>query len=50
MTNIQHTNNTHSVANTTASLRAAYGPGFQLSGPTDATLRAATGQSLRHHS
>ena len=34
--NIHHNPN---VPNTVADLRAAFGPGYQLSGPTDAALR-----------
>jgi hypothetical protein len=33
--------------NTLAALRAAYGPGFQMNGPTDATLRAITRNNAR---
>lgn len=40
MTNIQNFQNLINVPVTQSDLRAAYGPGFQLSGPTDATLRA----------
>lgn len=39
MTPTQLFNNTPAAPNTFADLRAAYGPGFQLSGPTDAALR-----------
>ncbi len=33
--------------NSLAALRAAYGPGFQNSGPTDAALRTVLGQNQR---
>ncbi len=33
--------------NSLAALRAAYGPGFQNSGPTDAALRTILGQNHR---
>jgi|GEM_PF-2204346 len=33
--------------NSLAALRAAYGPGFQNSGPTDAALRTILGQQKR---
>ena len=39
MTNIQNFHNLQNVPISQSDLRAAYGPGFQLSGPTDATLR-----------
>lgn len=33
--------------NSLAALRAAFGPGFQHSGPTDAVLRTVIGQNKR---
>ncbi|MDW3176468.1 MAG: hypothetical protein R8J94_03665 [Acidimicrobiia bacterium] len=47
MTNFPSLQNPQNVATMSASLRAAYGPGFQLSGPTDAVLRAITSQPVR---
>lgn len=39
MKNLHNPQNRCPNPNTVADLRAAYGPGFQLSGPTDAVLR-----------
>lgn len=39
----QHRNHPNSLA----ALRAAYGPGFQHGGPTDAVLRTVIGQNRR---
>lgn len=47
MTNFQIPQNLQNVPTISTSLRAAYGPGFQLSGPTDAALRAITSQLAR---
>ena len=40
---VRHINHPNSMA----ALRAAYGPGFQNSGPTDAALRTVLGQNHR---
>jgi hypothetical protein len=47
MTNFQNTQTHQNVPNTFADIRAAYGPGFQLSGPTDAALRTISRQQTR---
>lgn len=50
MTNFHNGQNLPNVPNTVASLRAAYGPGLQFVGPTEAVLRTVTGPTTRHFS
>jgi len=40
----EYMQNTKNLQNTQAALRAAFGPGFQAGGPSDATLRVAARQ------